>query len=118
MPSAAASVEAPTATVIGVAAVRLASFSVAVTVTVVAPASSATVVGDTESVMPVEAVSSLVIVPVPVSVAVTGAVVPDTDRPTVKVSSLSTTASSFVATVNVCVSDAAPANVSAAVFSA
>ena len=61
--------------------------------------------------------SSSVIVPVPVSVAVTVSVVPDTARLTVNVSSLSTTASSVVATLNVFVSPAVPVKVSAAVFS-
>ena len=91
--------------------------SVPVTVTVCAPPSSATEVGATESVTAVEAASSSVIVPVPVSVAVTVTVVPDTVKPTVNVSSPSTRASSVVATVKVCVSPAAPAKVSAAVFS-
>ena len=112
----AASLVAPTFTVTGVALARTASFSVAVTVTVFAPPSSATELGSTDSVMPVEAVSSFVIVPVPVSVAVTGAVVPDTDRLTVNVSLLSTTASSVVATLKVCVSPAVPVKVSTAVF--
>ena len=58
-----------------------------------------------------------VIVPVAMSLTLTVSVVPDTDRLTVKVSSASTTASSLVATANVCVSPALPANVSAAVFS-
>ena len=95
----------------------MASFSMAVTVTVVAPASSSTDSGDTARVIPVEVASSFVIVPVPVSVAVTGSVVPDTARLTVNVSLASITASSVVATLNDCVSLAVPANVSAAVFS-
>ena len=61
--------------------------------------------------------SSLVIVPVAVSVAVTVAVVPDTARPTVNVSWCSLSVSSVVATVKLCVSPAVPANVSAEVFS-
>ena len=61
--------------------------------------------------------SSSVIVPVAVSVAVTGNDVPETLRRTVNVSSVSAPASSVVATVNVCVSPAVPAKVSAAVFS-
>ena len=61
--------------------------------------------------------SSSVIVPVPVSVAVTLAVVSDTARPTVNVSSGSTAVSSLVATVNVCVSPAVPAKLRPAAFS-
>ena len=61
--------------------------------------------------------SSLVIVPVAVLVAVTVTVVPETPRPTVNVSFVSTTASSVVDTVKLCVSPAVPANVSAVVFS-
>ena len=61
--------------------------------------------------------SSSVIVPPAVSVAVTVAVVPDTARPTVNVSFGSTSVSSVVATVKLCVSPAVPANVSAEVFS-
>ena len=61
--------------------------------------------------------SSLVMVPVAVSVAVTVTVVPETLRPTVNVSSVSTTASSVVDTVKLRVSPAVPANVSADVFS-
>ena len=60
--------------------------------------------------------SSLVIAPVAVSVALTGACVPETARLTANVSSTSASASSVVATVNVCVSPAVPANVIAAVF--
>ena len=52
-----------------------------------------------------------------VDVAVTVSEVPETLKPTVNVSSDSTTASSAVATVKVCVSPAVPANVSAVVFS-
>ena len=63
------------------------------------------------------AASSSVIVPRPVSVAVTLACVPDTVRPTVKVSSASESVSSVVATVKVCVSPFVPAKLSAAVFS-
>ena len=51
------------------------------------------------------------------SVAVTLAVVPETVRPTVKVSAFSTSVSSIVATVKLFVSPAVPANVSAAAFS-
>ena len=61
--------------------------------------------------------SSLVIVPVAVSVAVTGAVVPDTAKLTVNVSWCSLSVSSVVETVKLCVSPAVPANVSADVFS-
>ena len=56
-------------------------------------------------------------VPVPVSVAVTVAEVPETARLTVKVSFGSASLSSVVATVNVCVSPAVPAKLSAAAFS-
>ena len=55
--------------------------------------------------------------PVAVSVAVTVAEVPDTLRPTVKVSFGSTSVSSVVATVKVLVSPAVPVKVSAEVFS-
>ena len=51
-----------------------------------------------------------------VSVATTVVSVPETMRPTANVSSSSASASSVVATANVCVSPAFPANVSAAVF--
>ena len=51
------------------------------------------------------------------SVAVTVSKVPVTAKPTVNVSSASAPLSSIVATVNVCVSPAVPAKVSAAVFS-
>ena len=61
--------------------------------------------------------SSFSIVPVAVSVAVTGVWFPETLRPTVNVSVSSASVSSVVATVNVCVSPAVPAKVSAAVFS-
>ena len=61
--------------------------------------------------------SSSTIVPVAVSVAATGSCAVETVRPTVKVSSASESVSSVVATVNVCVSPAVPAKVSAAVFS-
>ena len=63
------------------------------------------------------ALSSLVMVPVAVSVAVTVVDVPETLKPTVKVSSASTTSSSVVATVKVFVSPAVPSNLSAPVFS-
>ena len=55
-------------------------------------------------------------VPFAVSVALT-ACVPETARLTVKSSLCSASVSSIVATVNVCVSPAVPAKVSAAVFS-
>ena len=61
--------------------------------------------------------SSSVMVPVAVSVAVTLAEVPDTARPTVKVSLASATVSSVVETVKSWVSPAVPANVRALVFS-
>ena len=60
--------------------------------------------------------SSSLIVPVPVSVDVTPEGASETDRPTVKVSVPSTTASSFVDTVNVLVSFAVPVKVSALVL--
>ena len=62
-------------------------------------------------------VSSSVIVPVDLSVAVTVVSVPETSRPTVNVSSSSTSPSSVVATVKVCVSPLLPTKVMAAVFS-
>ena len=62
--------------------------------------------------MPVVPPSS-VIVPVAVSDAVTVAEVPETARLTVKVSSVSTSVSSVVATVKVLVSPAVPVKVSA-----
>ena len=61
--------------------------------------------------------SSLVIVPVAVSLAVTVSEVPETARPTVNVSSASTSVSSVVATVKLCVSPAVPVKLSPAVFS-
>ena len=63
--------------------------------------------------------SSLLMVPVPVSVEVIRllSVVPEMDRPTVKVSLASTTASSVVETVKVLVSLAVPVKESAVVFS-
>ena len=61
--------------------------------------------------------SSSVIVPVAVPVAVTVAEVPDTLRATVKVSSDSSSLSSLVATVKVCVSPAVPAKLIPAMFS-
>ena len=60
--------------------------------------------------------SSLLIVPVPVSVDVTPAGASETLKPTVKVSSPSSTASSFVATVSVFVSPAVPVKLIPAVF--
>ena len=61
--------------------------------------------------------SSLLIVPVAVSVAVTVAEVSVTARLTVKVSWCSFVVSSVVDTVKLCVSPAVPAKVRAAVFS-
>ena len=61
--------------------------------------------------------SSSLTAPVAVSVAVTAAVVSDTARPTVNVSFGSTSVSSVVVTVKLCVSPAVPVNVSAEVFS-
>ena len=61
--------------------------------------------------------SSLLMVPVPVSIAVTLSEVPETLRSTVKVSLPSTTASSSVETVKVLVSLAVPVKESAVVFS-
>ena len=61
--------------------------------------------------------SSLLMVPVAVSVAATTADVLETLRLTVKVSFGSTSVSSVVETVNVFCSPAVPANVSAEVFS-
>ena len=56
-------------------------------------------------------------VPAPVSLAVTPLGASDTLSPTVKVSGCSNTSSSVVETVKVCVSLAVPVKVSAAVFS-
>ena len=84
-----------------------------VTVNVIASPSLA----EASSIVTAALPSSFVIVPVAVSVAVTPAVVSDTARLTVKVSAASTTASSVVATVKLCVSPAVPVNVSAVVFS-
>ena len=61
--------------------------------------------------------SSLVIVPVAVSVVFTFCSVSETARPMVNVSSSSASVSSVVATVKLCFSPAVPAKVSAAVFS-
>ena len=61
--------------------------------------------------------SSSVIVPVAVSVSVTLTEVPETARPTVKVSLVSTVVSSVVETVKLCCSPAVPAKVRADVFS-
>ena len=88
--------------------------NVAVTVTWVAPASSATLAGFTDR-FTAGASSSSLMVPVPVSVDVTLAF--ETLKPTVKVSLPSTSASSVVCTVKVWVSLAVPMNVNAAVFS-
>ena len=63
------------------------------------------------------AVSSLVIVPVAVSLAVTVSDVPETARPTVNVSPASTTSSSVVVTVKVCCSPFVPAKLMPVVFS-
>ena len=63
-----------------------------------------------------EAMSSSRMVPVAVPEAVTGCVVPETVRPTVKVSSASTFRSSVVDTVNDCVSPAVPLKARAAVL--
>ena len=63
------------------------------------------------------ALSSSLIVPVPVSVAVTPDGALDTARSTWKVSSASSTASPVVDTVKVSVSPAVPVKVSAVVFS-
>ena len=71
----------------------------------------------TVALLPVLPRSSLVIVPVAVSVAVTVVEVPEMLRPTVKVSSSSTTVSSVVVTVKACVSPDVPAKARAAVFS-
>ena len=60
--------------------------------------------------------SSLLMVPVPVSVEVTPEGALDTDRLTVKVSSYSTTASSLVDTVKLLVSPFVPLKLSAEVF--
>ena len=62
--------------------------------------------------------SSSTMVPVAVSVARTVAWVPETARPTVKISSGSATVSSIVLTVKARVSPAVPVKVSVAVFSA
>ena len=55
-------------------------------------------------------------VPVAVSLSSTVSVVPETVRPTVNVSSVSSSVSSMVETVNVCVSPALPVKASASVF--
>ena len=88
----------------------------AVTVTDVADAPSPTLDGLTSR-LSADAVSSSLIVPVPVSLAVTPDGASETDSPTVNVSSPSTTASSVVDTVNVFVSPFVPVNESADVFS-
>ena len=98
---------------------------VAVTWTVRAPPSSATLSCiplvrmsvSTDSVIEVGCRSSSSMVPVAVSAAVTATVVPDTVKPTVNVSSSSARTSSVVATVKVCVSPAVPAKARCAVFS-
>ena len=61
------------------------------------------------------ALSSLVIVPVAEEVADTLWVVPETANPTVNVSLPSTSSSSLVETLNVCVSPAVPVKVNAVV---
>ena len=84
-----------------------------VTVNVICSPSAA----DASSIVTVaKAPSSLVIVPVAVSVAATSVAAPETSRFTMNVSSGSASASSVVATVNVFVSPAVPVKVSAAVF--
>ena len=87
----------------------------AVTVTVVPEAPSLRLDGFADR-FTSGAPSSLRIVPVAVSVAVIDCEVSETVRLTVNVSSASTTASSVVATVKVCVSFAVPAKVSGVVF--
>ena len=88
-----------------------------VTVKVIATPSSA-LASAMVTVAPVPVVpSSSRMVPVAVDAAVTVSEAPETLRPTTNVSSASTTASSVVGTVNVCVSPAVPAKVSAVVFS-
>ena len=89
--------------------------SCAVTVIVVAEAASLRLSGLTAS-RTSGAESSFLIVPVPVSVAVTPDGALETARLTVKVSSPSTTASSVVDTVNFLVSFAVPLNESAVVL--
>ena len=71
---------------------------------------------DASAIVSVGSRRSSKIVPVAVSVAVTVTGVPETVRPTVKVSEASATLSPVVATVKVCVSPAAPAKASPAVF--
>ena len=105
----------PIDTVTGVFAAT-AEDAVAVTVTDVEPASSLTLDGLTDSVIETAALSSSAMVPVAASPAVTLWVVPETLRPTVKVSSSSTSVSSVVETVNVCVSPAVPLKLSAFVL--
>ena len=68
------------------------------------------------SLMVTVAPSSSFMVPVPVSVEVMLSVVPETDKPTVKVSAPSTCVSSVVDTVKVSVSPTVPLKVSAVVF--
>ena len=63
------------------------------------------------------ALSSSLMVPVPVSLTVTPVGAPDTLKPTVKVSLASSTASSSVETVNVLVSPLVPLKSRSAVFS-
>ena len=63
------------------------------------------------------ALSSLLIVPVAVEVAVTLWVVPEILKPTVNVSSASISSSSLVETLKLCVSPAVPLKLSAVVFS-
>ena len=81
-----------------------------VTVKVIASPSSALA-----SAIVTVALSSLVIVPVAVDVAVTLWVVPDTLRPTVNVSLASTSESSVVGTVKITLSPAVPSKSSAVV---
>ena len=69
------------------------------------------------SAMATAALSSSVIVPVALAVAVTVAVVPETVRPTVKVSSASISVSPVVDTVKLCCSPSVPVKLSGTVFS-
>ena len=82
-----------------------------VTVNVMAPSSPLF----ESSIVTAGSLSSSMIVPVAVD-ASTVCEVPETPRPSVKVSSVSNSVSSAVATVNVFVSPLVPANSSAAVF--
>ena len=80
MPSVAVSVPAPIETVTVVASVRAAPFRVPVTVTLVPPAFSATVLGRTDNATSVDAVSlSVIVSSVPVTVKPAAVVVPVTE---------------------------------------